>query len=181
MDKDLEIWIDDFQKYVLKHFNFLLDMGFKIKPLKRKNFEYYQDQEVEINYMSNEICVSISWFINYRNIGISIKELEKGKLCEKYSFYGDSDYGRAINVFDLASFISKESIDRPLPEILPQDSTKIIIKKVRISGERINDNFEKVIIDFANLLNNYAKEILEGDLSVFPIVQEYSKNKMEGN
>ena len=49
MDKDLEKWIDDFQKYVIKHFNFLLDMEFKIQPLTIKNFEYYQDQEVEIN------------------------------------------------------------------------------------------------------------------------------------
>lgn len=181
MDKDLEIWIDDFQKYVIKHFNFLLGMEFKIEPLNRKNFEYYQDQEVEINFMSNKICVSINWYINYRNIGISIKELEKGKLCDKYSFYGDSNYGRAINVFDLASLISKESINRPLPEILPQDSTNAIMKKVRISGKLINDNFENIIKDFANLLKEYAMNILNGDLSLFPKIQEYSKKKQEGS
>ena len=99
--------------------------------------EYYQDQEVEINFMSNKICVSINWFINYRNIGISIKELKKGKLCDKYSFYGDYNYGRAIDVFDLASLISKERINRPLPEIRITSYNVCYTKLLRRMAQRM--------------------------------------------
>lgn len=180
MDEDLENWIIDFQKNVTKYFGFLLDQGFKRENLVRKYFEYPQDKEVEINFVSEKICVSISWFIIYQNIGISILEMQNGKIQEKYSAYGDEGLGQGIILYDLVEYVTNGKVKRPLPEILPQDSTRVIMKKVRESEKLINDNFEKIIEDYANLLKDYAMDILAGDLTIFPKVQEFSKKKVEG-
>lgn len=180
MDKKTEFKIKRFEEYVYKHFSFLEKLHFKKGKIKWKDIQYPQDMHVEIEYYSDTIFVTISWYLIESNIGIGICELNNGKKYQKYSSFGDKGYGRGIILYDLVEYLTKGKIKRPLPEILPKDNTSSVMKKVRESEKLINNNFENVIKDFANLLNYYAKEILEGDLSIFPIVQEYSKKKMEG-
>ena len=179
-DNNIEFKIQQFEKNVIKHFGFLENIGFRAGKLKKIDFENYQDMHVEIEYYSDKILVTISWYLIYSSIGVGIFELYNGKKHHKYSAYGDKGYGRGIILYDLVEYLTNGKVKRPLPEILPHDSTKVSMKKVEESQRLINNNFEKVIKDFADILKRYASEILQGDLSIFKQVQKYSKKKMEG-
>jgi hypothetical protein len=76
-------------------------------------------------------------------------------------------------------YITNGKVKRPLPEILYEDSSRAVMKKVRECEKLINDNFEEIIKKFAHLLEVYAKDILVGDLTIFPQVQAFSKKKVE--
>jgi hypothetical protein len=179
MDDSIEIGINQFQYLVFKHFDFLLKIGFERTDIKRKYFEYPQDKEVEINYLSETLCVSISWYLIYQNIEVSLMELKNKIMFEKYSVYGDEGCGKTISLFDLSTYSTNGKIKRPLPEILPGDTTKTINKKIRQCETLIRTNFDGVIGEFAVLLKEYGKTILKGDFSIFPMVQSYSRDKLD--
>jgi hypothetical protein len=85
MDTNIEFRIKQFEESVYKYFSFLEKLGFKTGKLQRIDFEYPQDMHIEIEYCSDKILVTISWYLIASNIGIGISELYNGIKHEKYS------------------------------------------------------------------------------------------------
>ena len=104
----IESQLDKFEEIVDQEFGFLKEFGFRRVELQKIDFEYPQDERVEINYFSDSLCVTVRWFLTYANLEVGLIELVNKRMPEKISFYGDSGYGRAISLYDLVELLTKE-------------------------------------------------------------------------
>ena len=171
---------DRFQKAVKKNFAFLKEYGYK-RPEFIQNFDSPQDMNFKMYFFSKDLCVQVSWYLIYSVIEVKILELKDGSRAGRYSVYGHKGYARSISVVDLAEYHTNGKITGPLPESLPGDSREQQIKIIKQSEEILIRNYDLVIYKFAELTSIYAADILKGDLSLFPLVQAYSRKKANIN
>ncbi len=147
-------------------------------PLQKIDFEYPQDRRVEVRYFSKSLCIIVRWYLIYANFEVGLIELEKGKLPEKYSFYGDEGYARGISLCDFIEFITEGKEKSPLENTQLNNSIRKITDDWEARGELINEKFDLLISKYAKMLERYCKKILDGDFSIFSKVQNYSKSKL---
>jgi hypothetical protein len=164
MNLNNEEKIDEFSKLTKKIFYFLeSDYGYTINELEKRNFKYPLDAEVLINYSGKNIAVSVFWYLSESYIGIGLYELQDGKITEKVSFYGDEGYSRAINFDSLVMMLTKGKVKSTIP------------RNVDKAHEMVRKDMAGILKTLAGRLKKYAPEILKGDTSIFPQVQEYHK------
>lgn len=173
-----DIQLNVFENSVIDKFYFLEKSGFWRMPLKKIDFEYPQDRRVEVRYFSKSLCIIVRWYLVYANFEVGLIELVKGKFPEKYSFYGDEGYARGISLCDFIEFITEVEEKSPLKNTKLNNSIKKITDDWEERGKLINEKFDWLIAKYAEMLENYCKEILDGDFSIFPKVQNYSKSKL---
>jgi len=173
--------INEFSKLIEDKFKFLEDdYHFQRGILEKIDFQYVKDQKVRIVYYSGIICIVIEWYLIESNIGIGIIELNKGKIPEKYSYY-DNKFFRAIGLSDLVEYKSKGTIKNPLPQAGGKLTTKQITKAWKEREQLINNEMENLLDKYSLFLKEYASEVLKGDLSMFPIIQKFSKDKISND
>lgn len=171
--------ISDFESSVLEAFQFLIDeYGFVKQTIKKIDFEYPKDRMVEVDFVGKEVSVAIQWYLTDADIGVGIVENIRGKIPEKYSFYGDKDVARAVSLSDLVEYVTKSRNLIVLPETKLDESVRKTVKAWELRDKIISKNMNSVVFSFASLLHIYAAGILAGDLSVFPEVQAFSKKKL---
>lgn len=174
----LDIQLDRFENSVIDNFSFLEHLGFKRMLLEKIDFEYPQDQRVEIKYFSESICIIIRWYLISAHFEVGLIELVEGKFPQRYSFYGDSGYAKGISLYDFVEFITKNKEKNPLQNTQLNHSIEKIIDDWEERGKLINEGFDRIIKKYAQMLEKYGQEIFNGDLSIFPQIQTYSKSKL---
>ncbi|MGD2093146.1 MAG: hypothetical protein PVH61_43695 [Candidatus Aminicenantes bacterium] len=166
--------IREFSDKVIESFHFLeKEYGYKRKELEKEYFDYPIERKVFIRYFSKKVAVEVVWYIGHCNIAVGLYELHKGKIPENVSFYGHYGYSRAINLDSLVRMLTDGEINSPLPERTFHISNAELFRRVEKSTELIRTNMSWILETFAERLKKYAPEILKGDSSIFPRVQEH--------
>ena len=167
-DTDEEKRIIEFSNRVIEAFNFLEEEYEYIrKELEREDFDYPVEKKVVIRFFSQKIAVEVIWYIGNCDIAIGLYELQNGKIPENVSVYGHKGYGRAINLDSLVRMLTDGQVKSPIPH------------SVHKADEIIRKNMKIILGTFAERLKKYATNILKGDTSIFPKVQEYHRKYWE--
>jgi len=164
ISNDLKKRISEFADKTIEAFHFLeKEYGYKRKKLKKRDFEYPIDAEVYIRYFSKKVAIEVVWSIGNLNVAVGLYELHKGKIPDDVSFYGHEGFARGISLNSLVRMITKGKVKSPIPRGLEK------------SKAMIETNMDGILKTFAEWLKKYAPEILKGDTSIFPQVQQYHR------
>jgi hypothetical protein len=178
-NQEIEEKLNDFSDIVQEYFSFLVDdYGFVRKGLEKLDFEYPQDKQARIEYLSDFLCVRIDWHLADATMGVGLIELERGKIPEKYSYFEKKGFSRAVNLSTLVEFLSKGEMRDPLPNAGPRAGARKIMKAWRERERLIEQNKRNILATYSNWLRTYASDVLARDTSIFEPVQRYEKEKI---
>lgn len=176
---DLENRIENFASIVREEFSFLVDgYGFAKNELEKLDFEYPKDKHVRIDYISDFLCVRITWYLIDATIGVGLIELVNGRIPDRYSYWEKEGFSRAIGLSTLVEFLTDGEVKGPLPDVGAKISAGAITKAWRERGRLIDQDMKGILATYSNWLRTYASDILAGDNSVFERVQKYAKEKI---
>ena len=168
--------INEFAAKTIESFQFLEEkFGYKRKELEKEYFDYPRERRVFIRYFGKKVVVEIIWYIGDANIAVGLYELRKRKIPEKVSFYGHYGHSRAINLDSFVRMITDGKVTSPIPEYGGNLSFAEKCRRTEKAIELINKNIGGIIKTFAERLKRYGGDILKGDTSIFPKVQEYHR------
>jgi hypothetical protein len=168
--------ISEFEVKTIEAFHFLeTEYGYTKENLGRRDFDYPLERAVYIRYFHNKVAVEIIWSIGDGNMGVGLYEIKNGKIPDNASFYGNKGFTRAINLDSLVRMKTNGEIDSLLPQRKFDISFAEICRRAEKSIEMIRKNMDGILETYAERLKKYATEILKGDTSIFPKVQEYHR------
>lgn len=170
--------LDNFANAIREEFGFLDDYGFVAKDLEIVDFEYPRDKRARIDYVSNHLCVRIEWCLIDSTIGIGLIEAENGQVPDKYSYFAKAGFARAISLASLVEFLTHGTLENPLRDVGAKEGAREIIKAWRKREELIKQDMKGILAIYASWLKEYARDILNGDTSIFGLVQEYEKERV---
>ncbi len=178
---DIEERIQKFNDKTKESFHFLeSEYGYTRHELERKGFEYHiREAQVIIRYFSEKIAVEIIWAIGENALAVSLYELQNGIIPEKVSFYGHKGFAKAINLDSLVRMLTDGKINTPLPELTPNISFAEIDRRFKKSAELLETNMSEILEILAERLKKFGSDILKGDTSIFPKVQEHHRKYWE--
>jgi hypothetical protein len=121
------------------------------------------------------VAVEVLWAIGDGNMAVGLYELQNGKIPKKLSFYGHEGFARAINLDSLVRMKTDGKIDSPLPQRKFGISVAEICRRAEKATEMIRTDMDGILKNFAERLKKYGKDILKGDTTIFPKVQEHHR------
>jgi hypothetical protein len=128
-----------------------------------------------VRYLGDAVAVDIVWHRDVAVINVEFTELENGVFPERRYFWGNiSGKPRAISLGALV--LMKRGT---LNDFLLGDMTQIGIAKINRRNEIIKNNMKAVLQNLKNMCLDYASEVINGDMSVFPIVVAYQQSLID--
>lgn len=169
--------ISSFEEKTKEAFRFLEnDFGLKRMELKRISLNDFRDAEIKLRYSGRAVAVDLYWDFPSAYIGASIIETINGSAPEKYStFVRKKDFGNAISLYSLVEVIDPTASDEFLLKFKWKETMRNVNKRAKI----INESMDGILENLAYMLKKYASNILEGDTSIFPQVQDYEKEQRD--
>ena len=172
----------DFLEHAMHHFRFLEESyGFNREEAESRD-EGTPDATTSLNYLNPDVGVGVKVILHHCDpyLGVALCELDRRNSIGKISFYGDSGFSRAMNLESLVEV----KTDGQLPPIMPSNEAGITIPEIRrrmaTRQELLNSRLEEVVRDLSDRLQKYGREVLQGDLRIFPIVQQFHRRKFLG-
>lgn len=173
---DIEGSIREFTAKTIEEYHFLEnEYGYTRKELEKKGFEYPRNAIAFIRYFSEKVAVEVIFGIGRSAITVGLYELKHGKIPEKVSFYGHKGFSRAINLDSLVRMLTDGEITSPLPEIPRNLSLGEVNRRLKKNAELIETKMGEILKTLAERLKEYASNILKGDTSIFPKVQDHHR------
>ncbi len=172
--------IKDFSRAVQIAFQYLVDeYGFVCKGVKEIDMDSPKDAVVTITYLGKDVGVIIGWAMP--EIFVTITELEQKDIPKRVStFSNQKGLPRAISLDLLVKMRIEEGKEKPTSPLQEMGRfvsfTEMSFKRMQKYCEMLNERLEDVVQVFAERLRKYGSEILRGDTSIFPKVQEYAGN-----
>ena len=172
--------INEFSNKTIEAFQFLENEYSYIRnDLERRGFEDTRSREVFIRYFSKKVAVEVIWEIGESLVAVGLYELQDGKIPEKISAYGEEGHGRAINLDSLVRMLTDGEVKSPIPEHAGDISFSEMCRRAEKATEMIKTDMDGILKNFAERLKKYASDILKGDTSIFPRVQEHHRKYWE--
>jgi len=181
-DIELDDRLLEFSEKTRKAFHFLeSEYMYYRNELERSNYKSMKNLEVFIRYFGKKVAVEVTWAIGESVISVGLYELQKGKMPkqENVSFYGEEGYTRAINLDSLVRMVTDGKMTSLLPEYKSDISFSEMCRRAEKATEMIRKDIGGILKNYADRLKKYGKDILKGDTSIFPKVQEYHKKYWE--
>jgi hypothetical protein len=88
------------------------------------------------------------WAIAWTQIGVGMIELSNGKMPDKYSYFRNEGIGRAIDMADLAEYVTNGAVQNPLPQSL-KEGDRHNTKKWIGRGKMIEERMGELIKEYA--------------------------------
>ncbi len=175
-DDDIEELIGKFRSTVPKVFQFLeVDYNYDLGQIELEDVEYRKDTHISARYLSGLIGVEVVWGIGQSSLSVPMYELVDGKVPEKLSFYGHAGFSRGIQLHTLVEFITNGKVEPPLPRITSDLSFAEMGRRADRCTELIRTELVDLIQIQAERLRTYSHDVLLGDTSLFPTIQEYHR------
>ncbi len=178
-NKELEKAINEFEESVKTNFNYLEKMfNYKRMVLEKIDFDSYRDKHVEIAYIGSKVAIKIFWYIIDASLGVIMIELKDGKIPDKTTLFPNKGNGRAIGLDFLILFKTNEEVKPLLPyEIGKNISTRKISVLWQKRSELILKDMKGLIKNYAQRLERYGNDIINGDTRIFSEIQKYYEEK----
>ena len=178
----LEDKLNDFSNIVREEFSFLTNVhSFVRKELEKVAFEDSRDKNARIDYLDGCLCVRVEWYLIDASIGVGLIKLENGKIPAKFSFFEKKGFSPAISLSTLVEFVTNGELKDPLPTFGPKAGARKINKAWRERERLIKENMRGIVATYSNWLQEYGRDILKGDTSIFERVQKYATEKIAEN
>ena|SRR5438132_3339249 len=172
MDPAVDAIVKRFASQVRTAFAFLeKKYGYSREGPILLNFEYPKDARTVMRYLGPSVGIEVEMSLG--DIGIGIYELENGQIPKRVSFYGDKGYARAIDLDSLVRTVTQGAVRSPLPELPSDISNAEMIRRVERRSEMLRTGMEEILKTYAERLKQYGSDILNGDTSIFPAVQQH--------
>lgn len=177
MDRDSQQTIEEFENEVRKQFSFLeSEYGYTAEGLELLDSEYPKDARAVVRYLG---CVGVEIQMELGRISVLLYELDKGRMPERVSFYGDKGYARAIDLDSLVRTVTHGAVPSPLPELPYRISDAEMYRRIEKASELMRTKKEEIMEAYAGRLKSYGIGILKGDTAIFPQVQENARKFYE--
>jgi hypothetical protein len=157
-------------------FRFLeTDFGYKLIFADMKHENYYPDSVAVVQYLGGKVGIEIYWYFASAVIDVAFVEIMKvGEYPEKKRFFGRSSVGAAaIGLHTYLEYRQKDSL-----YLLKKMSSRKM-SDIKKRGSIIQNNLSTVLENIAGILLEQAKDILLGDTSIFPLIQEYEEESIK--
>ena len=180
--RDIEERIQQFYEKTIESFHFLeSEYGYFRSELQRSGFGDTRSAEVFIRYFGKKVAVEITWAIGASAVSVGLYELLNGKIPdqEKVSFYGHEGFARGIHLDSLVRMLTDGKLISPLPEYVGDISFSEMCRRAEKATEMIKTDMDGILKNFAERLKKYASDIVKGDTSIFPRVQEHHRKYWE--
>jgi len=173
---NLEDRIKEFSDKTKDIFNFLEnEYKYKSSKIERRGFGYTRSKEVFIRYFSKMVAVEVIWAIDESLLSVGLYELQNGEIPDSISVYGEEGCGRVIILDSLVRMLTDGKVTSPIPDYAGNISLAEMYRRAEKATEMIKTNMSGLLEIFAERLKTYASEIIKGDTSIFPKVQEYHR------
>jgi hypothetical protein len=136
----------------------------------------WRDAIAQSRYVGARVGVRIWWYFAASAIGVFFIELlQVGVSPEEWSLFrpANPDVARAIHLYDLAGIRNRHDD----PDFILGDVEER--RKLKKRTRQIESQRGEIVAGLARATHSYAKDILQGDTSIFPAVIDYHLEKFK--
>jgi hypothetical protein len=154
-----------FLSCTLEYFKFLEnENGYEVAFSGIENNNYYPDAQVIVKYINSKMEIDIFWYAAGANIGVNFIDLTNGMYLND-----QSKTPKIVNIYTLVDYLNSD--DNNL--FLLEDINSVTFSKIKKRENIINENMEDIVKNLAIIVKKYARDIIEGDISIFDDVIQY--------
>lgn len=163
---------EKFFKTAVKVFEFLeKDHAYKRMPEIIEDNKGPGDLELIVRYVGTVVAVDVSWYYDIAVMNVVFTELADGKFPSTRHFWGNTPgKPKATDLFTLIEMNKANPRDFILGDV-----TRLELAKIRERAELIKTDMEAVLQNLKKLCIEHASEIINGDVSIFPVAVKYQQ------